>query len=979
VSILPDTTNTYDIGSDTYEFKDAHFAGIGDFGSLEIGGCLPEDTLILTNRGAVKIVEVKPGDMVYAYNDGKLVLKKVTALIPQGKKPTYKLVTGCRTIEATVNHPFLVCSHSPYKNGHPKCWWRPLGGLKPKKHTILVCGKIEGGQPYKLPKIPKTHQNQKDVSIPEYTNEDFMRIVGFFIGDGHVHGRYVHLYEPENGKFRDKYVELVRRVFGIEPYCCKTRIIIGSIRVANLFRALGLNKKSWEKTVPGWVFQLPLEQRLAFIEGYCDADGYRYTRKCQWDTSSTRITFEFASVNKLLIEQVRLLCITCGLRVSNLRENTMKGGTIKSEKRLKKVKPHKLYRFYARPLRRKLETNKPYITSKVRSIEYIGEKEVYDLSVEGVHNFVANGIIVHNSTVINSSRNLVGINALAQSLLPSATNTYDLGSYSKQLNGVYASSFRSSYISSQNERGLEMYRYLYRTDFTKDFAYLIHCYGNMTGGGMFLSFGIRRYTVKHYDGAAYTDLTAKAAEYGGSAFTTLADTDDVLYFGHSAHKPTQVYFDFSVVGAGYTLVWEYWNGTAWTTLTVTDETSGFTQDGWVYWSSPTDWATTTVDGVTAYWVRVRTTTAPTTVATATMATRGSFSGRFLQFNASDYTKMKVDYRGSIYTAGKVFLGNAQEGEITQSSYYLYQSGGVIGVNTPFNATSLKIGTTEVIDSSRNLLNIVNATLSGDISCNDITMTGVLEIDRADPANFITMKDTDTNDTFSWRVTGTGSFCLDIYDSSAATHRYPVYFNPATGGTSFSGDVSVGNILTVNSDARIKGNTLYWSDASTGGGQSVGIQGKTADGYRIWICPCDNSGNLISKEGGLGSLSYPWYMASVERLYYNVLDSGWGCPPELAGQPVPERFPDLESVEEFLRHEVTKTLYYLPFVETENGKKLKCICGKLVNSEEEICSEHIDEWRDKYLRRDSDIIVATGKLLVKLLDRVKAIETKLGLS
>jgi hypothetical protein len=34
----------------------------------------------------------------------------------------------------------------------------------------------------------------------------------------------------------------------------------------------------------------------------------------------------------------------------------------------------------------------------VESIEYAGEEEVYDLSVSSVRNFIANNIIVHNST-----------------------------------------------------------------------------------------------------------------------------------------------------------------------------------------------------------------------------------------------------------------------------------------------------------------------------------------------------------------------------------------------------------------------------------------------------------------------------------------------------------------------------------------------------------------------------------------------------
>jgi Fe-S cluster assembly protein SufB len=407
------------LGSSTYRWRNLILAGYGNLGSLQIGGCLPEDTLILTYEGVKRITEVKPGDHVYAYEDGKLVLKKVTALIPQGKKPVYRLVTGCRTIEATANHPFLAVSHNPHRNGNPVCWWKPLAKLKPKDH-ILVAGKIEGGVPYKLPEIPEPRGSRRPVKIPEYTDEDFMRLVGFFIGDGHVHGGYVHLYEPENGKFREKYINLIERVFGIKPYCEKTRITIGSVKVANLFRALGLDKLRGEKTVPGWVFQLPIEQRLAFIEGYVDADGHRYMRKSVWSKGGGSLHLEFCSSNRLLIEQLRLLCITCGLRVTNIREEIVDRSGLKGLKTSAKCKE---YRFYARQPRRGLETNKPYIISSVRSIEYVGEKEVYDLTVEDAHNFVANGIIVHNSEVISSGRILYNVTPRLSSIQNTAGQT----------------------------------------------------------------------------------------------------------------------------------------------------------------------------------------------------------------------------------------------------------------------------------------------------------------------------------------------------------------------------------------------------------------------------------------------------------------------------------------------------------------------------------------------------------------------------
>lgn len=115
---------------------------------------------------------------------------------------------------------------------------------------------------------------------------------------------------------------------------------------------------------------------------------------------------------------------------------------------------------------------------------------------------------------------------------------------------------------------------------------------------------------------AFTDNTTEARTNisGQTPFTLFPTpaTADRTYFGHSS-KFTSLTFGLAVNGSAATYVWEYWNGTTWSTLTVTDGTTGFTTSGTVTWTSPIDWATTAVNAVTEYWVRVRFTgTAPTT-------------------------------------------------------------------------------------------------------------------------------------------------------------------------------------------------------------------------------------------------------------------------------------------------------------------------------------------------------------------------------
>jgi hypothetical protein len=84
---------------------------------------------------------------------------------------------------------------------------------------------------------------------------------------------------------------------------------------------------------------------------------------------------------------------------------------------------------------------------------------------------------------------------------------------------------------------------------------------------------------------------------------------DCIYVG-SDYKFKKARFNISTAGvySDITIAWEYWNGTSWASLpSLTDGTNGFKNSGTndVTFSIPTDWAKTTVQGKTAYWIRAR--------------------------------------------------------------------------------------------------------------------------------------------------------------------------------------------------------------------------------------------------------------------------------------------------------------------------------------------------------------------------------------
>ena len=122
------------------------------------------------------------------------------------------------------------------------------------------------------------------------------------------------------------------------------------------------------------------------------------------------------------------------------------------------------------------------------------------------------------------------------------------------------------------------------------------------------------------DGGVFANLAVSAAEAGYTAnYQLFPDTeleDDAAYFGGvSPFGILSVNVSATVATYGAdSLAWEYWNGTAWSALTIiydeTDTTAqdglrSFQQDGEIIFSAPTDWVASTIDTQEAYWVRSR--------------------------------------------------------------------------------------------------------------------------------------------------------------------------------------------------------------------------------------------------------------------------------------------------------------------------------------------------------------------------------------
>ncbi len=373
--------------------------------------CLSASSMIMTKDGLKKITSIKEGDDVYAFDQktNKLVIKKCSGVFDNGVKDVYELSTLHHSIKATSNHPFLIVK----RNGRGKknaFVWKALEDVKVGDEVITLKNTV-GEKPasfdfkksekgdYRVNKINK-------IDIPARSSPDLMKYLGIYVGDGWIRPQKaeVGFAVPEKTEARDVLTDLHPRIFG-RPVSRleKNYVYANSVNLAKFIDSLGFNKGAKNKTVPGWVFTLPKEEKEGFVQGLMLSDGYKIGNSSRYVSASTD-----------LLKTLRLLLQTTGYRVGKIHQqkklkgekcvyrNLLKDSTYGyicfSKKGKWNTKKYPNQSRYYNPL---IE-NEHFDTEKVRSIRLVGKEPTLDLRVEDEHNFIADGIVVHNTGVQRS-------------------------------------------------------------------------------------------------------------------------------------------------------------------------------------------------------------------------------------------------------------------------------------------------------------------------------------------------------------------------------------------------------------------------------------------------------------------------------------------------------------------------------------------------------------------------------------------------
>ncbi|BAZ85787.1 deoxycytidine triphosphate deaminase [Dolichospermum compactum NIES-806] len=406
-----ESTQLHTDESGSYFILPAHSYGLGvaleklevpaNITVICIGKCLTGDTKIVdAATGAYLPIKEFAGGQTATYSEEKGIIKTAaTAVIPQGVKPIYQVTTKKgAVIQATSNHPFLT-----------ETGWKPLeeltSGVKiatPKSIPIFGNGDLTIDEATLLGLMISEGQCHTPGNSPIFTSEDEV---------------LVNTLKSCVKTVLDQEVTYKGKDFGYRLVNQVGRGGVVTHNRANLWlQSYALNVGALEKFVPQQVFTAPKVVVAAFLRALFSGDGGVYLVGESTRAKPT-LAVEYCSISERLIRDVHHLLLRFGIP-SQIRVRKPGNGRNayvlafqSSEAVLKffneigflpdSIKQRRFEeKMYSILLATKSrpQVHDHILWDEIKSIECAGMEEVYDISVPGLENFVANDIIVHNST-----------------------------------------------------------------------------------------------------------------------------------------------------------------------------------------------------------------------------------------------------------------------------------------------------------------------------------------------------------------------------------------------------------------------------------------------------------------------------------------------------------------------------------------------------------------------------------------------------
>lgn len=355
--------------------------------------CFTADSLVLTDKGYKKIIDIQCGDMVLTHDN---TYHKVVKTFDNGVKPLVKInAMAVDEIKCTPNHKFLV--RSMKRVGHlqkrtfsePK--WKPaqeltkadyLGVAINQKSTIPTWNGVD----YEWTDGRKNrHKNTISALLDFY---DFWWIIGRYMGDGWQAKNSVIICcsKNEDDEIDSKLNGLVHYTKTEDRY----KYIIPSKEWVEFVSQFG--KGAGNKHLTNTIIDLPRDLLKGFLDGYMSADGCLTKGLYKATTISRELAYGIGQ------------CVAKVYRTPYRIYHTARPKKYVIENRI--VNQHDTYQVVWKIERCKQDKafyDNGFIWFPIKQIIEIEPQNVYDIEVENNHSFTVQNTIVHNCQDLSQS------------------------------------------------------------------------------------------------------------------------------------------------------------------------------------------------------------------------------------------------------------------------------------------------------------------------------------------------------------------------------------------------------------------------------------------------------------------------------------------------------------------------------------------------------------------------------------------------
>ena len=246
----------------------------------------------------------------------------------------------------------------------------------------------------------KVLRTRNSLCLPKNVDEDLAWFLGYFVGDGNVNKSGIGLTTGDN-ELIQKLRQLSFSLFGLQAAIKfdtseghqRWRINLYSREIWRFLESLGipLTDKARAKKIPNAILRSPQPVMSAFLRGYFDADAY-----------VGKEGIELTSSSEELIRTVQVVLLNYGILST---QRPKQDGCIHLE--ITSTSAARFLDEIGFGLERKQQALRAYVerhqwfkqedlTDEIVAIEH-GCNDVYDITVDEKHAYVANGFINHNS------------------------------------------------------------------------------------------------------------------------------------------------------------------------------------------------------------------------------------------------------------------------------------------------------------------------------------------------------------------------------------------------------------------------------------------------------------------------------------------------------------------------------------------------------------------------------------------------------